>query len=133
MGNNINTFKWSHTFLVSCTKFYTKFRIKQTGKNDDNHWRLLCSGFEIYGLIVLNKLNLLPKLKIKIPELSNELKSVSTHYLNEPGILWSCGSNSQGQQGNETTTTVTNYKTLYTINLVKKSVKHPFFTSKILK
>lgn len=34
---------------MSCTDFYSRFRIIQTGVNSNNHKYLACSGFEIYG------------------------------------------------------------------------------------
>ena len=51
----------SHTWKVQCNEFYSHFRIQMTDKNDNGHWFLCCSGFEIYGdfkYIAPNKIDL---------------------------------------------------------------------------
>ena len=40
----------AHTWHIEhCRDFYRYFRVYMTKKNDNNHWFLACSGFEIYG------------------------------------------------------------------------------------
>eukprot|EP01084_Bolivina_argentea_P014258 26636_1 len=40
------TFTWN---VDNCHQFYHMFRIRTDGKNSQNQWHLLCSGFELYG------------------------------------------------------------------------------------
>ena len=39
----------THTWPVSSTTSFTKFRIRSTGKNSNNHDYIALSGFELYG------------------------------------------------------------------------------------
>ncbi len=41
------------TYKVATNEFYSKFRIKMTGKNGSGNYTFYCSGFEIFGDIKL--------------------------------------------------------------------------------
>eukprot|EP01083_Nonionella_stella_P303155 1048267_1 len=46
---SLNTAFGTQTWTVQCNESYQMFRIYMVGKNTDNDWTLMCSGFEIYG------------------------------------------------------------------------------------
>ena len=47
----------THTWNIdNCNQFFTYFRIYMTGKDSGGHWYLCCSGFEIYGIVISNRM-----------------------------------------------------------------------------
>eukprot|EP01083_Nonionella_stella_P046664 124921_1 len=43
----------THTWSVNCARFYSHFRLVQTGPNSNNHLYMACSGFELYGALLV--------------------------------------------------------------------------------
>ena len=71
------------TWNVDCNEWYSHFRVRMLDKNDNGHWYLCCSGFEIYGHLKYRK-----PTPLDIPPFKTYLYD---HDFDENGIVYAFG------------------------------------------